>query len=66
MAIRHSRDPFSAAVFFAEVLRRLNCEGRKAGIQNRKTGFRVKPGMTNNAKGFITQLTSISLDSLAP
>ena len=26
----------------------------KAGIQSRNTGFRVKPGMTNKAKGFST------------
>ena len=26
----------------------------KAGIQLRNTGFRVKPGMTNKGKGFLT------------
>ena len=26
----------------------------KAGIQFRNTGFRVKPGMTNKAKGLLT------------
>ena len=27
----------------------------KAGTQLRNTGFRVKPGMTNKVKGFLTQ-----------
>jgi hypothetical protein len=30
----------------------------KAGIQLRKTGFRVKPGMTNKEKEFMTHYTS--------
>ncbi len=30
----------------------------KAGIQFGKTGFRVKPGMTINGKGFMTHYTS--------
>jgi hypothetical protein len=31
----------------------------KAGIQFINTGFRVKPGMTNKGKGFLTHHTSI-------
>jgi hypothetical protein len=30
---------------------------RQAGVQLRKTGFRVKPGMTNKEKGFMTHFT---------
>ena len=31
----------------------------KAGIQFRKTGFRVKPGMTIKVKGLLTQYTKL-------
>jgi hypothetical protein len=31
----------------------------KAGIQPRNTGFRVKPGMTNEGKKFLNHYTSI-------
>jgi len=32
----------------------------KAGIQFKNTGFRVKPGMTNKGKRFLTHYTSLT------